>query len=188
MAARRTGGRAWPRACLGRGGGRRRGEGGRTLTLTLALTLTPTPTLARTRTRTRTRTLNQLEEAAEARDGRAAEAAALAARRALALEEAAAARQVRQGAEARAATAVQRGQKAPWAAPQLGSCASSGRTWRLWAARHSQGEARPLGPQQLPRMLELAASKTADFTAFDHSGGVGAGCDEECTGRDAAEA
>ena len=28
----------------------------------------------------------------------------------------------------------------PLAAPQLGSCASSGRAWRLWAARHSQGE------------------------------------------------
>ena len=31
------------------------------------------------------------------------------------------------------------------AVPQLGSCASSGRAWRLWAARHSQsGEAQPL--------------------------------------------
>ena len=26
------------------------------------------------------------------------------------------------------------------AAPQLGPCASSGRSWRLWAARHSRGE------------------------------------------------
>ena len=26
------------------------------------------------------------------------------------------------------------------AVPQLGSCASSGRAWRLWAARHSQGD------------------------------------------------
>ena len=25
------------------------------------------------------------------------------------------------------------------AAPQLGPCASAGRAWRLWAARHSQG-------------------------------------------------
>ena len=33
----------------------------------------------------------------------------------------------------------------PWAAPQLGSCASSGRaSWR-WAARHSQEELRPTG-------------------------------------------
>ena len=31
------------------------------------------------------------------------------------------------------------------AVPQLGSCASSARAWRLRAARHSQGEARPLG-------------------------------------------
>ena len=37
--------------------------------------------------------------------------------------------------------------------PQLGSCASSGRAWRL-TARHSQGEARPLGPQPLPRVLD----------------------------------
>ena len=31
-----------------------------------------------------------------------------------------------------------------WAAPQLGSCASSGHAWRLWAARHSQEEAGPI--------------------------------------------
>ena len=39
----------------------------------------------------------------------------------------------------------------PLAVPQLGSCsqACSGRAWWLWAARHSQGEARPLGSQQL---------------------------------------
>ena len=28
----------------------------------------------------------------------------------------------------------------PLAGPELGSCASSGRAWRLWAARHSQGK------------------------------------------------
>ena len=34
----------------------------------------------------------------------------------------------------------------PWQlVPQLGSCASSGRAWRLWAARHSREEAGPLG-------------------------------------------
>ena len=54
----------------------------------------------------------------------------------------------------------------PLAAPQLGSCTSSGRAWRLWAARHSQEEANPLGAQPLPRVLELAASKAADFTAL----------------------
>ena len=48
-------------------------------------------------------------------------------------------------------------------APQLGSCASSGRLWRLRAARHSQKEAGPLGTQPLPRVLELAAPKVADF-------------------------
>ena len=59
---------------------------------------------------------------------------------------------------------------APVSVPQLGSCASSGRAWRLWAARHSQEQARPLAAQPLPRVLELAASKAANFTAFDHSG------------------
>ena len=53
--------------------------------------------------------------------------------------------------------AVQHGQTAPFAVPQLGSRASSGRAWRLWAARHSQGEAGPLGAPPLPRLLELAA-------------------------------
>ena len=44
------------------------------------------------------------------------------------------------------------------------------RAWRLWAARHSQEEAGPLSAQPLPRVLELAASKVADVTAFDHAG------------------
>ena len=56
------------------------------------------------------------------------------------------------------------------AASQLASCASSGRAWRLWAARRSQEEAGPLGAQPLPWMLEPAASKAADFPAFDHAG------------------
>ena len=67
--------------------------------------------------------------------------------------------------------AREHGQSAPaLAAPQLGSCASSGSAWRLWAARHSQEEAGPLSAQPLPRLLEPAASKAADFTAFAHSG------------------
>ena len=61
----------------------------------------------------------------------------------------------------------QQGQRRPLAVPQLGSCASSGRAWRLWAARHSQGEAGPLGAQPLPRVLALAASTVTDSTAFD---------------------
>ena len=44
----------------------------------------------------------------------------------------------------------QHGQSAVLAVPELGSCASSGRTLLLWAARHSQGEAQPLGAQPLP--------------------------------------
>ena len=47
----------------------------------------------------------------------------------------------------------QHGQSGPLAAPQLGPCASSGRTWRLRAAQHSQEEAVPLGAQPLPRVL-----------------------------------
>ena len=35
---------------------------------------------------------------------------------------------------------------------------------------HSQEEAGPQGAQPLPRVLELAASKAADFPAFDHLG------------------
>ena len=62
------------------------------------------------------------------------------------------------------------GQSGPLAAPPLGSCASSGRAWRLWAARRSQAEAGPLGAQPLPRLLELAASKAADVPTSDHPG------------------
>eukprot|EP00964_Phaeocystis_antarctica_P049545 scaffold28735_cov63-Phaeocystis_antarctica.AAC.2 len=66
---------------------------------------------------------------------------------------------------------AQHGPSGPLAAPQLGSRASSGRAWRLWAARHSREAAGPLGAQPLPRVLERAASKAADLTAFDPSGG-----------------
>ena len=60
--------------------------------------------------------------------------------------------------------------KASLAVTKLGSCASSERAWRLWAARHFQEEAGPLDAQPLPRVLEPAASTAADFTAFDHVG------------------
>ena len=58
----------------------------------------------------------------------------------------------------------------PMAAPQLASCASSQGApgGRPRAARHSQGGPRPLGSQPRPQVLELAASKVAPFTAFDH--------------------
>ena len=63
----------------------------------------------------------------------------------------------------------QRKRSAP--APKC-SCASSGRAWRLWAARYSQEAAGPLGssvqptgrPAMAPRLLELAAPKAADVT------------------------
>ena len=78
--------------------------------------------------------------------------------------------------------ALQHGQSAVWALSRLGACATSGRVWRLWAARHSQGEARPLGPQPLgpqplPRLIELAAFTAADSTAFDHSGAAQGVCE-----------
>ena len=56
------------------------------------------------------------------------------------------------------------------AVPQLGSCASSERPWRLWAVRHSQEEAGPLGARPLPRVLEPAASTAAHFPALAHLG------------------
>ena len=58
----------------------------------------------------------------------------------------------------------------------FGFWAASGRARRLWAARHSQEEASPLGAQPLPRVLELAASEAAHFTAFDRPGTRGTRC------------
>ena len=57
--------------------------------------------------------------------------------------------------------------------PQLvfARCASAGRARRLWAARYSQSEAQPPGAPPQPRgLLERAASKVADSTAFGHPG------------------
>ena len=68
--------------------------------------------------------------------------------------------------EAWQAQVEQHGQSGPLAVPALGCCASSGRAWRLWPARHSQEEVGPLGVQPLPRVLELAASKAANFSSF----------------------
>ena len=62
---------------------------------------------------------------------------------------------------------LQHDQSAPLAVPQLGSCASSARAWRLWAARYSQREAQPLAAPPPPQGLKRAASKVADFTGFD---------------------
>ena len=62
------------------------------------------------------------------------------------------------------------GKETPLAVPQVGSGASSGRAWQLGLSRHFEGEARPLRAPPLPRVLELAASKVADSTAFDPPG------------------
>ena len=67
----------------------------------------------------------------------------------------------------------QQGQSDPLAVPELGCCAFSGCAWQLWAARHFQEEASPLGAQPPPRVLEQAASKAAHFIAFDHPVGRG---------------
>ena len=53
--------------------------------------------------------------------------------------------------------------------PQCGSCASSVRAWRLWTARHSWEEVAPLSAPPLLLGLELATSKVADSTAFEHA-------------------
>ena len=66
-------------------------------------------------------------------------------------------------------TAAPHGQTATLAVPQLGACASSGRAWWRWAARHSQEEARPLGSQPPPRVLKQAASRASDIVTFDHA-------------------
>ena len=66
------------------------------------------------------------------------------------------------------AQAKRHGQSVTLAAPRLGSCASSGRAWRLWAARHSDEEADPLGARPRPRVLERAACNVADSTACGH--------------------
>ena len=53
----------------------------------------------------------------------------------------------------------------------LGSCTFSGRAWRLWASRHTQGERS--GHWALANALGAGASrasKAANLTAFDHSG------------------
>ena len=60
------------------------------------------------------------------------------------------------------------------AGPELASCASLGLDTRdssgwLGAPRE---EADPLGTQLPPWVLERAASKAADFTAFGHPGGA----------------
>ena len=67
---------------------------------------------------------------------------------------------------------AQHGQSAPLAVPQLGSCASSGRAWHAALAGLALPREGPLGACSLPQVLELAASKADDSTAFDHSGGA----------------
>ena len=53
---------------------------------------------------------------------------------------------------------------------QLGPCASCRAA--LGSVYSQGGRPAQWAPSHLPRVLELAASKAADFTAFDHVGGV----------------
>ena len=64
------------------------------------------------------------------------------------------------------------GQNSPWALPQLGSCASSGRALRLWAVSALPGRGRPTERPVTASSegLHVAASKATHFTAFDHIG------------------
>ena len=62
--------------------------------------------------------------------------------------------------------ALLHGQSARLAVLQLAPCASSGRSWQLWAARRSQEKAGPLGPKPPPRVFELSASEAAHVPAF----------------------
>ena len=57
--------------------------------------------------------------------------------------------------------------QAPSSAPAPPQGAPGGSGWRA----RPGGEVSPPGAQPLPLVLELAASKVADFTAFDHPGG-----------------
>ena len=58
----------------------------------------------------------------------------------------------------------------PWQCLSSASYAFPGCAWWLWSVRHSQSEARPLGAQPLPRLLEPTASTADGFTAFDDPG------------------
>ena len=67
--------------------------------------------------------------------------------------------------------AWQHGQTPPLAVPELGSCDSAGRAWRLWAARHSQGKRlRHWASSHCLRALGPAASTLADATALGPAG------------------
>ena len=60
------------------------------------------------------------------------------------------------------------GHTAALARRELGSCPSSGRGWRLWAARHSRGRCLTTGGGEASHCP--AASKAADSTAFGRPG------------------
>ena len=56
-----------------------------------------------------------------------------------------------------------RGQNGTFSSPQLASCGSEGRAWRLWAAPYYQEEAGPLRAQPPPRVLERSTSTVIAF-------------------------
>ena len=54
-------------------------------------------------------------------------------------------------------------QSAALAAPQLGSCASSGRVWQLWLARRSHGRDGPAGRPATASGARASRLQTANF-------------------------
>ena len=68
--------------------------------------------------------------------------------------------------------ATQHGQSAPpWQCPSSPPVPPQGAPVGSGQLGTPRGEARPLGSQPRPQVLERAACKVADFTALDHLGG-----------------
>ena len=64
----------------------------------------------------------------------------------------------------------------PWQCPARLLCLLRARLAAPDSSTLPHAEARPLGTQPMPRVLELATSKVADLTACDSSGGRPASC------------
>jgi hypothetical protein len=58
----------------------------------------------------------------------------------------------------------------PWQCPSSALVPPHGAPGSSGRLSAPKGETGPLGAQPLPRVLELAASKAADFPAFGHPG------------------
>ena len=79
------------------------------------------------------------------------------------------------GASLARSSALQHRQRGPLAVPQLGSCCSSGRAWRLREARHAQKQTDPLGDRPTGRPATAFGARASRlrsrrFRCLDHSG------------------